>query len=581
MKSFSGYVHLPPHSLNEKHENQTYPINTFFWFFEARKDPHNAPLAIWLNGGPGGSSMMGALSENGPCFVNADSNSTYLNPWSWNNEVNMLYIDQPVQVGFSYDILTNITKNLAAGYGDEIEILEEGAKIPKQNNTFFVGTSGSQNIQSTANSTRHAAKAMWHFAQTWFEEFPEYKPNDDRISIYGESYGGRYVPQIVDFFLGQNEKIKNGEIKTPGAKYIHLDTMGIINGCIDPLHQTRAYIDFSRKNTYGLQVTTEAQYHEAEFHYYREDGMRDRINKCRKMEAERDPHNHGDIEEINNYCRETWEYVATYTEEFYTSSGKFARFDVTHEMLDPFPPGYLSGFLDQHWVQAALGVPVNFSSSAAAVWKAFQASGDEIKGDQLDVIAYALDHGIKTHFIYGDRDFACNWINGESTSLDIPWHGQEEFAKAGYASLVATGEPYVESHGLTRQYGNFSFTRVFQSGHLVPSYQPEASYRIFMRSLLNKDIATGLVDTAANPEYSTKGPSDTWWMLSEVLPSPPRFCYTLDQAACTEEEKEWLRNGEAIVKDWIVVGHEKAGKKVEEEKMVPGSRDQEPLVADY
>jgi len=45
--------------------------------------------------------MMGLLQENGPCFVGSDSNSTYLNPYSWNNEVNMLYIDQPVQVGFS------------------------------------------------------------------------------------------------------------------------------------------------------------------------------------------------------------------------------------------------------------------------------------------------------------------------------------------------------------------------------------------------------------------------------------------------------------------------------------------------
>ena len=97
VKSYAGYVHLPPNALDEPHEHQDYPINTFFWFFEARKDPHNAPLAIWLNGGPGGSSLIGALAENGPCFVGSDSNSTYLNPWSWNNEVNMLYIVSTIQ----------------------------------------------------------------------------------------------------------------------------------------------------------------------------------------------------------------------------------------------------------------------------------------------------------------------------------------------------------------------------------------------------------------------------------------------------------------------------------------------------
>lgn len=73
-------------------------VDSFFWFFEARKDPHNAPLSIWLTGGPGGSSSIGLLQENGPCTVNPDSNSTTLNPWSWNNEVNMLYIDQPVSL---------------------------------------------------------------------------------------------------------------------------------------------------------------------------------------------------------------------------------------------------------------------------------------------------------------------------------------------------------------------------------------------------------------------------------------------------------------------------------------------------
>lgn len=90
-------------------ETQDYAINTFFWFFESRKDPANAPLSIWMNGGPGSSSMLGALQENGPCMVNDDSNSTYLNSWSFNNEVNMLYIDQPDQTGFSWDILVNMT----------------------------------------------------------------------------------------------------------------------------------------------------------------------------------------------------------------------------------------------------------------------------------------------------------------------------------------------------------------------------------------------------------------------------------------------------------------------------------------
>jgi carboxypeptidase C (cathepsin A) len=90
------------------HVEQSYSINTFFWFFEARNgDPANAPLSIWMNGGPGSSSLIGLFQENGPCHVNDDSNSTWLNPWSWNKEVNMLYVDQPVQVGFSYDVPTN------------------------------------------------------------------------------------------------------------------------------------------------------------------------------------------------------------------------------------------------------------------------------------------------------------------------------------------------------------------------------------------------------------------------------------------------------------------------------------------
>lgn len=54
VRSYTGYVHLPPGTVEDDLGLlQDYPINTFFWFFEARNDPQNAPLSIWMNGGPG------------------------------------------------------------------------------------------------------------------------------------------------------------------------------------------------------------------------------------------------------------------------------------------------------------------------------------------------------------------------------------------------------------------------------------------------------------------------------------------------------------------------------------------------
>lgn len=69
VKSYSGYVDVE--------EGQHY----FFWFFEARNaDPTEAPLTVWINGGPGSSSMIGLFQENGPCGVDIDGN-VYSNPY--------------------------------------------------------------------------------------------------------------------------------------------------------------------------------------------------------------------------------------------------------------------------------------------------------------------------------------------------------------------------------------------------------------------------------------------------------------------------------------------------------------------
>ncbi|KAG5725635.1 hypothetical protein E4T56_gene1747, partial [Termitomyces sp. T112] len=56
----------------------------WFWFFAARNNSDKAPLALWFNGGPGSSSMVGLFQELGPCRIKNDSSTVSLNPFSWN-----------------------------------------------------------------------------------------------------------------------------------------------------------------------------------------------------------------------------------------------------------------------------------------------------------------------------------------------------------------------------------------------------------------------------------------------------------------------------------------------------------------
>ncbi|KAJ3493753.1 hypothetical protein NLG97_g4531 [Lecanicillium saksenae] len=73
----------------------------FFWAFESRNDPTNDPVIIWLAGGPGGSSAFGIFNQMGACVLLNDSKTTKPNPWSWNNNATVIFLDQPAGVGFS------------------------------------------------------------------------------------------------------------------------------------------------------------------------------------------------------------------------------------------------------------------------------------------------------------------------------------------------------------------------------------------------------------------------------------------------------------------------------------------------
>lgn len=90
-------------------------------------------------------------------------------------------------------------------------------------------------------------------------------------------------------------------------------------------------------------------------------------------------------------------------------------------------------------------------------------------------------------------------FGGQAISLAINYTDSVEFAAAGYTPYTVSGAEY----GEVRQYGNFSFLRIYEAGHEVPYYQPEASLEMFRRVLLGLDVATGNLRFGGN--YSTNG----------------------------------------------------------------------------
>ena len=83
-------------------------------------------------------------------------------------------------------------------------------------------------------------------------------------------------------------------------------------------------------------------------------------------------------------------------------------YDIAHVTADPFPPQWYVGYLAKNSVQAALGVPVNYTESVNSVYYAFDSTGDYPRGGFLADLAFILESGIKVALVYGDRDYACN-----------------------------------------------------------------------------------------------------------------------------------------------------------------------------
>ncbi|XP_068635300.1 serine carboxypeptidase-like 45 [Aristolochia californica] len=171
----SGYIVTDPHDGRA----------LFYYFVEADvADPCSRPLTLWLNGGPGCSSLgFGAFMEHGP-FQPGDNGALVQNKYSWNLESNVLYVETPIGVGFSYS-------NTSSNYinWNDIKTAEENLR----------------------------------FILNWLEEFPMYK--DSELYLTGESYAGHYIPQLAALILQYNKQQPN--------KMINLKAIALGNPLLD------------------------------------------------------------------------------------------------------------------------------------------------------------------------------------------------------------------------------------------------------------------------------------------------------------------------------------------------------------
>ena len=71
-------------------------------YAESLDDPANDPVQIWFNGGPGCSSMLGFMQENGPRVIDDGEDYLKTNDHAWNTRANVLWLESPAGVGWSY-----------------------------------------------------------------------------------------------------------------------------------------------------------------------------------------------------------------------------------------------------------------------------------------------------------------------------------------------------------------------------------------------------------------------------------------------------------------------------------------------
>lgn len=517
--------------------------------------------------------MVGLFQEAGPCEVVEIAKGqigTQARQWGWDRSSNVIFIDQPNQVGFSYDTPTNGSLNLLNG---AFYFPPQTGPSGQPPYTFLEGAFSSNNGTATANTTAIAAQAIWHMLQGFLGTFPQYnpgtRPNSTQsgivgVNLFAESYGGKYGPAFASFWESQNALRRIGVIPSNRTLEIQLRSLGIMQGCVDDLVQGRYYPIFAYNNTYGIQAISLVDQQTAADAFLSANGCQQLVQACRDAVTSQDPFDEGDVDAVNKICNSAYKSCNDQVIGPYTHSGR-SVYNISQNQLNPFPPDTYLEYLNSAAVQAAIGSPVNYTQDNAGVYEAFLQTGDYERGDQISQLSDLLAAGVRVALIYGDRDYICNWLGGEAVSFSvagatIPTY--YPFYAAGYAPIVVNSS-YIG--GVVREYGNLSFSRIYDSGHLIPAYQPETAFTVFTRIIMGTDVSTG--EPINLSTFGTSGDANATATNSAPLTADPTCYLRAVDTTCSNDQRNMLQNGDGVIINGVLYSKES-------DWMPPGSSNQ-------
>ncbi|KAI2601740.1 alpha/beta-hydrolase [Hypoxylon sp. NC1633] len=411
-QQWTGWVHVS----DEK--------NLFYWFFESRNDPSNDPVVIWMNGGPGGSSMMGLFSEMGPCLANDDNNGTSRNEDSWTNFASVIFIDQPAGVGFSM-----ISNSTVGGPDNKLE----------------------------------ASRDFDRFLSIFFgDAFPQFSHLP--LHIAGESFGGTYVPGFVDYVS------RRQQLGVPGTFGNLIRSVTLIDAVVDMLgsgplgeydHMCRFNEQGKNKLKLGYDQTT-----------------------CREIERAVPECEHLSRQCIESYdgniCRAAYEFCSDKIDAFIDPQpgGRFPYDDrlVCNGTAPLCGLNWFDDYLNLPRVQQALGLGRwNFSSVNWDLNSRWQAS-NEIFMPTTRELTYILDETpTRVLVLNGNNDIVVNTEGQKRVYDQQPWSHQARYRMKTFSGWTwPSRSGRLNIGGEYKAVDKLAFVSVDEAGHTSPGDQREA-----------------------------------------------------------------------------------------------------------